>query len=239
MSKRPAILITGAARRVGAALALYFARYGYDIALHYNSSKADATKLKIKIEKLGAQCTLFHQDLSDIEALPRFMQDVRTYVRNCTALINNASIFERAEFMDTDEALFDRQFAVNFKAPFFLTQAFATTFGKGCVIHMLDTYIQQNEGSHFAYLLSKKTLAEFTTMAARALGPEIRVNGICPTIMLPSEYYDEAYMKNKAQLLPLKRLPVAEEVAAAAYWLCESKAITGQLLFPDGGHHLL
>jgi len=236
---RPAIIITGGAKRVGAAMALYFARGGYDIALHYNASEKDAKTVKAKVEKLGAQCVLFPCDLSKTKTLPALMKKIRTTMPNCTALINNASIFERAPFMDTDEALFDRQFAVNFKAPFFLTQAFAKTFGKGCVINLLDTDIVQTQGSHFAYLLSKKTLSEFTEMAARALGPAIRVNGICPGCVLPSDQNEVAYEKKIKALLPLKKNPTVDALAEAALWLVSQPFITGQIIFVDGGQHVL
>jgi len=238
MAKK-AVIITGGAKRVGAALARYFAEAGYDIALHYNRSSADAKKLKKEIEKLGRTCALFAQDLSDIKALPKLMKQVQKALPHCTALVNNASVFERAELMETDEALFDRQFTVNFKAPFFLTQAFAKTFGKGCIINMLDTDIAQTQGSHFAYLLSKKVLADFTEMAARALGPDIRVNGVCPGIMLPSKELDMPYMKKLSQNVPLEMLAGLEHAVETVRWLCEQKTITGQLLFTDGGQHLL
>ena len=140
--------------------------------------------------------------------------------------------------METDETLFDRQFAVNLKAPFFLTQAFAKTFGKGCVINMLDTDIAQMQGSHFAYLLSKKALAEFTAMAARVLGPKIRVNGICPGALLQNAE-DKQFIEKLRPRLPLRRQAELEEVAQAVYFLCQDGPITGQLIFADGGQHLL
>ncbi len=239
MNARPAILITGAARRVGAATALYFARAGYDIALHYNQSKSEAEALQKEIEAVGADCRLFAHDLAGVKGFPALMAAVKKSLPRCAALINNASIFERASLMETDEALFDRQFAVNFKAPFFLTQAFAKTFGKGAVINILDTDIETNGISHFAYLLSKKALAEFTRAAARELGPDIRVNGVCPGIMLPSNELDLPYMKRLEADLPLKALALPEDAAKAVRWLCESTFVTGQLIHVDGGQHLL
>jgi pteridine reductase len=236
---RKAVLITGGARRVGAAFSLYFAERGYDVALHYNSSKAEAVKIQRAIDKIGRKCELFACDLQKTKALPAMMKQVQKAMPHCTALINNASIFERAGFLDTDEALFDRQLNVNFKAPFFLTQAFARSFKKGCVVNVLDTDIAQTQGSHFAYLLSKKALAAFTPMAARALGPDIRVNGVCPGAVLPSSQLDKNYMEKLPNALPLKRLARLEEVAAAALSLCENEAITGQILYADSGQHLL
>jgi pteridine reductase len=235
---RKAVLITGGARRIGAAISLYFAEQGYDVALHYHRSK-DASKIKKKIEVMGRKCELFPHDLHKISGIPALMNKVKKTMPHCVALINNASIFERAELMQTDEALLDRQFMVNLKAPFFMTQAFAKHFEKGAVINILDTNIVQTHGSHFAYLLSKKTLADFTVMAARALGPKIRVNGVCPGAILPASAKDKEYTEKLKSVIPLKNHPSPMEVAAAAAWLIEQKHITGQLIFVDGGQHVL
>lgn len=239
MTSAKAVIITGGAKRVGAALALYFAKQGYDIALHYHHSQADAERVRAEIEANGRQCMLFPRDLSDMAGIPALLERIHKAMPHCTALINNASVFERAPFMETDEALFDRQMDINVKAPFFLTQAFARTFQTGCVINLLDTQITDTQGSHFAYLLSKKTFAEFTQMAARALGPAIRVNGVCPGFLLPSNGFDEAYGEKLAASLPLGAVASLEQVAMAAHSLCENPAVTGQLLFTDGGQHLL
>lgn len=238
MTHPSAILITGAAQRVGAALALHFARHGHDVALHYNHSEQAARKIQQEIESLGATCILVRHDMHDIKGIPAFVQEVKKRMPHCAVLINNASIFERASFMETDEALFDRQMEVNFKAPFFMTQAFVKYFGKGCVINMLDTDIQAHPITHFGYMLAKKTLAEFTQMAARELGPHVRVNGICPGILLPSNELDHDYIQRLSPTLPLKAIATLEQVAKAALFLC-SGVTTGQLIYTDGGQHLL
>lgn len=238
MSSRPGILITGAARRIGAELAQHFAASGYDIALHYYRSEAEARQLAKALEAKGAQCCLIAQDLSDIAAVPKFMEKAKAALPGCIALVNNASVFESGTLMETDEALFDRQFDVNFKAPFFLTQAFARIFGKGCVVNVLDAHITQASGGHFAYMLSKKALADFTLMAARSLGPGIRVNGVCPGVVLPAGM-ETPYERKMQTAIPLKSQPPLSELAASVRWLVEQKHVTGQLLFVDGGQHLL
>ncbi len=238
MTNEHAILITGAAQRVGASLALHFARHGHDVALHYNRSEPAARKIQQEIEALGAACILVRHDMHDIKGIPNFVSEVKRRMPHCTTLINNASIFERGKLMETDEAMFDRQMEVNFKAPFFMTQAFARIFGKGCVINMIDSEIVHTQGSHFAYLMSKKALAEFTEMAARELGPHIRVNGICPGILLPSNELDMAYIQQLKSRLPLGQIASLEQVAETAHWLCKG-VTTGQLIYTDGGQHLL
>lgn len=236
---RKAVLITGGARRVGRALCLHFAQQGYDVALHYYSSKKEAEQVKKAVTALGVRCELFQCDLEDTKSIPGLMKKVRAAMPHCAILINNASVFERAPFMETDEALFDRQTTVNYKAPFFMTQAFAKQFKKGCVVNLLDSDIAQTHGSHFAYLLSKKALAEFTVMSAMALGPAIRVNGVCPGYILPSSEEDRRYIARVEKELPLKKHAQVKDVVEAVYWLSQQKAITGQIIFADGGKHVL
>lgn len=239
---RGGVIITGGAKRVGAATALYFAQNNHDIALHYNNSKKEAELLQAQIKGLGVNCEIFQHDLSDISGFEQLAKNIHAKMPYCNLLINNASIFERCEFMKTDEALFDRQFNINFKAPFFLTQAFAKTFGtnnNACVINIIDTDIATNQTSHFAYLLSKKTLADFTAMAAKALGANIRVNGVCPGCILPSAENYDGYEEKVKQLVPLKIQPSLEELSEAIFWLTQQKSITGQIINVDGGKHAL
>lgn len=231
-----AVLITGAAQRVGAALALEFASAGYDVGLHYNLSQAAARRIQQDIEQLGQRCVLLHHDMNNISGIETFMHEARRQLPHCRVLINNASVFERAAFLETDEALFDRQFTVNLKAPFFITQHFAREFGEGCVINMLDTDIEKTGGSHFAYLMSKKSLADFTLMAAAQLAPHIRIHAICPGILLPSNELDTAYMERLSKTLPQKRIGTLPEVTNAALWLAQT-ATTGQFIYVDGGQH--
>lgn len=231
-----AVLITGAAQRVGAALALHFAQSGFDVGLHYHRSQAAALRIQKDIEQLGARCVLFRHDMQDIKGIPVFMREVRRQLPNASVLVNNASVFERARFMETDEAFFDHQMTVNFKAPFFLTQAYVSEYAEGVVINMLDADIGKSQGSHFAYLLSKKVFAEFTLMAAKQLAPSVRVHGICPGILMPSNELDVAYIEKLAPTLPQQRIGTLEEVADAALWLART-ASTGQLIYVDGGMH--
>lgn len=240
--QKNAVIITGGARRVGAMLALYFAEKGYDIALHYNDSQDEAIRVQEQVLALGRACEIFAHDLQDIGGIPNFMAYIHAKMPHANTLINNASVFERADFMETDEEFFDRQFIVNFKAPFFLTQEFARIFGQNAganVVNMLDTNITGTGGSHFAYLLSKKAFAEFTRMAARALGEKVRVNAVCPGIVLPSQELDTEYMHRLRYTLPLKKNASVGQVVEAVYYLSHNAALTGQFIFIDGGESVL
>ncbi|MEZ5690793.1 MAG: SDR family oxidoreductase [Rickettsiales bacterium] len=240
ISERKAVIITGGAKRIGAAIALYMADKGFDIALHYNSSKSEAIKLQNKIRKTGVNCELFKADLSKYKNIVSLVKNIKKKMPNCYILVNNASVFERCEFLGTDEKFFDRQFDINFKAPFFLSQQFAASFAHDgmSVINMIDSDISGNKVSHFAYLLSKKTLAEFTKMAAVSLGKDIKVNAICPGSILPSGKEYKGYMEKVRKSVPLKIQPQQEEIAEAIFWLVTQPSITGQIINIDGGKHV-
>jgi len=239
MSDRPGVIVTGGAKRIGAAIARHFARHGYDVALHYHRSGGDALMVKNEIDALGVACLIFDHDLADSAGLGGFMQKIHDAMPHCSVLVNNASIFEQAGLTETEEALFDRQFNINFKAPFFLTQAFAKYFRTGSIINILDTDIAQVNIEHFSYLLSKKALASFTPMAARALGPDVRVNGICPGYVLPHSEPDAAYIEKVGTMLPLNGHATVDAVAEAVFWLSRQEHITGQIIYIDGGKHVL
>ena len=237
---KQAALITGGAKRIGKAVALKLAGQGIDIALHYNSSKTEAEKTADEIRALGADCTLFQSALvNEKQAYALIAESIKKYA-HLNILINNASIFERKSFLETDEVFLEQHFATNFKAPFFLTQAFARAVTtKAHVVNMLDTYITRYNGHYFGYLLSKKALAEFTKMAARELAPRIHVNGVCIGVTTLSENLKPEYVARKQRDLPEQKLVEPEEVAAAVLNLIQSPYLNGQLLFVDSGDQLL
>lgn len=235
---RKAALVTGASKRVGAAIALSLAENGYDIALHCHKGIKAASTLSDKIIRMGVKCEVFPCDLADSTKLVPLMESVFEDFPNLNVLINNASSFERISYLDSDIALFDNHMAINARAPIFLTQYFAEKVRKGHVINMLDTDVVKHHGSHFMYLLSKKTLAAFTQMAARDLS-HIQVNGICPGGVLPSEKNPANFEQNLEKRIPLKQLPQLEDIISSVLWLLKQPRITGQLIFNDSGQHLL
>jgi pteridine reductase len=235
---KKAALITGGARRIGKAVALALARKGYDIALHCNRSEAEAVATAKSIRREGRTCEVFVSDLSDDAGLSGLIPAVHKCFPYCMLLVNNASVFERASFAETDPERFDRMMRIHVKAPFFLTQSFASHFGAGHVINFCDAKITSAFVSHFAYSLSKKTLFEFTRMAAKALGPSVRVNAVAPGIILPSREFNEADLVRMAMKIPLQRKGDAGDVASAVLFLDENPYITGECIFVDGGENL-
>lgn len=235
---RPAILITGAAKRVGRAVALYFAARGYDVALHYHRSQAEAESVASEIRALGVACALVRADLADSAQWSLVVAEAYQLFPSLAVLVNNASVFDAGRFLASDLAHYEQEFRINTQAPIFLTQAFAQTVESGVVVNMLDTKITRHQHSHFFYLLSKKTLAAFTQMAAVELAPRIRVNAVCPGYLLPGGGWTEEYQARLEPTLPLQKIATLDEVAGAVYSLVENKSLTGQCLFVDGGEHL-
>lgn len=239
MVERPALLITGAAKRVGRAVALHFARNGYDIALHYNGSHKEAESTGNEIRAAGVACELLQADLSDSATYSPLVGRAHKLFPRLSVLVNNASVFDPGRFLEGDVALFEQEMRVNATAPIFLTQAFAKQVKRGAVVNMLDTKILSHKHRYFYYLLSKKTLAEFTRMAAVELGPHIRVNAVCPGHILPGGEWGEEYQQRLEPTLPLAKIATLDEVASAVYSLSNTNSLTGQFIFVDGGEHLL
>ncbi len=233
-----AALVTGGARRIGAAIARALAQDGYDVALHYLTSGESAGHVAREIEGLGRRCRLFRCDLNDHDETAALIPGVRKHFSHLNVLVNNASLFERGTLAGTGRDLFERHFNVNFKAPFFLTQAFAEGCAQGRIINILDTRVSRSDPHHAAYTLSKKALLDLTRMAARELGPAIRVNGVSPGMILPPAGGVLDELERRSAGLPLKRIGDTVNLVAAVRFLLDNPFVTGECIFVDGGEHL-
>ena len=233
-------LVTGATKRIGRELTLKLADMGYNIALHYNFIGSDARQLMFEIEQRGVPCELFRTNFLNEFETESLMEQVAEKFDDVCLLVNNASIFQKARFLETDTALFNSHFDINFKAPFILTRDFAKTFKNGHVINILDTKIAHNDGAHFVYTLSKKVFADFTRMAAKQLAPDIRVNAIAPGFILPPAGHedDKTYIQELEKMIPLKTKGEVHDIINAMEYLIENPYVTGQILYIDGGKNL-
>lgn len=231
-------IITGSAKRIGKAIALALARDGYDIVIHYHKSIHEAKEVEHTITKMGQKCQLISCDFSNMKQVSLFIHRAFEFFPDTSVLVNSASIFERGRLMDTDEEMLDRHLNINFKTPFLLTQEFARCATQGHVINILDTKISRTLIEYFAYTLSKKALAEFTKMASKELAPAIRVNGVCPGLILPPPGEDDEYLEKLSQNIPLQRRGNPEQVVSAIQFLLKNPYITGQFIYVDGGEHL-
>ena len=232
-------LITGGAKRIGKAICIELAEQGYNIALHYNTSKKEADETQLYIKSLGVKCSLFKCNLSNPDDYFELLPTVIKVFPDLQILVNNASIFNDRKFFDVNFEYFNKDFGINFIAPFFLTQHFAKLLGKGLIINMLDTRINKTSSYHFVYNLAKQSLFHFTKMAAKELGPSIRINGICPGPILPPPDKDEKYLSDLAEIIPLKKVGSPKNITLAVKYLIENDFVTGESLFVDGGNHLI
>ena len=235
---KKAALITGAGDRLGKAMALALAGTGYDIAVHYNSSGKGAERTAEEVKSLGRKCETFKADLSRIKSIEALTSKVFRAFPYCSLLINNASVFEDIDFMDVTEESFDKEFNLNFKAPFFLSREFSRRKSAKVIINMLDARVSRIESGHFVYNLSKRALRDFTLMAAKALGPKIRVNGICPGPILPPPGKDAEYLTRISKNTPLGKVGSPDYVITALKYILDNDYVTGECLFVDGGQHI-
>jgi len=231
-------LVTGAAKRLGQAVALYLADQGFSIALHYNQSKSEAMKIAQLLYKKGKPCELFSCDLSDVKQTSRLIPQVHKAFPNFNLLINSASVFIPNELGAIDLRLFEQHWNINFKAPYVLSCEFARLCKAGQIINFIDTNVVKYKTQYADYLLTKKALAEFTKMAAVAWGPRIRVNGISPGMILaPVNQKDNR--QARAKKVPLQSVGHSQFILDTVQFLLTNTYVTGQIIAVDGGEQLV
>lgn len=233
-------LITGAARRIGAAIARDLALAGWAVAVHHHRSAADAQSLVGEIRAAGGRAESFSADLHSEAETAGLVGRVADALGPVRALINNASVFERDEALTATQESWERHMQVNLRAPFVLTQAFARQVpdGGGSVINLLDQRIW-NLSPHFtSYTVSKTGLWTLTQTLAMALAPQVRVNAVGPGPTLPSVRQSAEQFRRQWSGVPLCRPAAPEEIAAAVRFLLDAPSVTGQMIAVDGGQHL-
>lgn len=235
----PALLITGGAKRIGRAIALHAAGQGYDIALHYHSSKDQAEQTAADIRALERNVVLLQADLSEPHSAEPLIAAAKQAMPHLNALVLNASIFAPSPLMQTDEAMLHRYLQLHVSAPFFLAQSYAKHVGRGSIVALLDTNVTAHASVHFSYLLSKKALASLVPMLARELAPAIRVNAVAPGLTSLSDDVSPERAAEMAASLPLASIATPQQIAGATAYLLAADYITGQTLYVDGGQHLL
>ena len=234
-----AALITGGARRIGRALALALADEGWDLAIHYRTSADDAQKTVDDARAIGVSAALFEGDLGDGETIESLVDSVHASFPELRLLINNASLFPSGALADTTLEQWDRVMDVNLRAPFVLTQRFARAVESGSVINLLDAAVNRGRIGFVAYSVSKSGLELLTRVAAQELAPSIRVNAIAPGPVLPPPGKGEEHLKNAARRSPLGTPVAMEDIVAAMRYLVESESVTGDIMYVDGGEHLV
>jgi hypothetical protein len=235
------VLITGATRRIGRATALALVDAGASIVAHFHSSEREASELVREVLARGGLCWSVRADLAsepDVESLVKWSSAVAG--RPIDALVNNASIFPSDTFETVTRDEMIRSFTVNAWAPFALGRAFAKQTGEGHIVNLLDEKIGGYRLAHVAYQASKQTLAALTRLMALELAPGIAVNAVAPGLVLPPPGKDEAWLERQARSsVPMAKPGGPADVAEAIVYLLGSRYLSGQVIYVDGGAHLL
>jgi NAD(P)-dependent dehydrogenase (short-subunit alcohol dehydrogenase family) len=233
-----AILITGAARRIGRALALALAAHGYDIYAHYNVSTDDAASLATEIATLGRRCDPVRADLADAEDAGRLLGRCQVLGGVCH-LVNNAAVYADDPPEGFSAAVFDRQIAIDLRAPLILADRFVRQAPPGgTILNMLDSRVAALPGGYTAYMAAKAGLAAATEMMALKYAPHVRVNAIAPGAILPGEIETAGQVAAFQARTPLAVTLGVDDIVGAAVYLLQARAVTGQILYVDGGHRL-
>lgn len=236
-----AALVTGAGKRIGRAIALALAEDGYDIAVHYGASQADAAAVVAAVEAKGRRAVALAADLTRETETQTLIGAAAKALGPVTGLVNNASLFERDEALTVTRASWDAHLETNLRAPFVLMQEFARLLPpdrSGAIVNILDERVWNLTPHFVSYTLSKAGLWTLTQVMAMALAPRIRVNGIGPGPTLPSPRQSAEQFARQQASVPLRHGATPEEIAAAVRFILASGAMTGQMIALDGGQHL-
>ena len=242
-ARAPVVLVTGAARRIGATIASKLHAAGYDIALHYRDSRDEAQALSAQLERTRPGSTLLLQaDLAEFDRIPELMARCIGRFGRLDALVNNASGFAPTPIGTTTPAQWDAMVGSNARAPFFLAQAAAPHLqaARGAIVNLTDVYAERPLREHTVYCMAKAALLMMTRSLALELAPHVRVNAVAPgAILWPEDGKDPAAKDAMLARTPLGRTGTPQEVAEAVRWLLQDASYsTGQVLHLDGGRLL-
>ncbi|MFK5951211.1 MAG: pteridine reductase [Methylococcales bacterium] len=237
------VLITGAARRIGAACARMLHQQGCNIFLHYRSSKKQALQLSQELNNIRAgSAEIVQANLLKVGELDLLVEKVTSTWGNLDVLINNASAFYPQQIKDVTEQDWDELLGSNLKAPFFLAQKFSELLAenKGCIVNIIDIHAERGLKGYPVYSIAKAGLASMTKVLAKELGPDIRVNAVSPgAILWPEAEMSEQQKAEIIQRVALKRTGSPKDIAKAVSFLVDDAPyVTGQIITVDGGRTL-
>jgi NAD(P)-dependent dehydrogenase (short-subunit alcohol dehydrogenase family) len=232
-------LITGAAKRLGRAIAISLADSGHNIIIHYHSSKKDAEKLCQELKTKNVEAWALGADLEDQKDANDLIKRSIGCGKGLSVLVNNASIFPDSTMDSITVRDFNKNMLVNAWAPFSLSRSFAASVKSGAIVNVLDARVPGHDPKHIAYIFSKHMLMVMTTICAREFAPRIRVNGVSPGLILPPAGKGFSYLEKLKDKVPLRKYGKPQDVADAVKFLATSEFITGEILYIDGGRNAL
>lgn len=231
-------LITGAARRLGRAVALALAEEGVNLVLHYRRSADEADALRRELAGRGVASWALQADFEDPQEAQELLRRARDAAGPITILLNNAAIFPPGRLGEITLDDLQQSIRVNAWAPLVLSREFARQTERGKIVNLLDARIHGYDRLHVSYHLSKHMLGVLTRMTALEFAPNITVNAVAPGLILPPEGEDESYLERLKGTSPLGTWGDPADVADAVLYLLKSTFVTGQIIYVDGGRHL-
>ena len=236
------VLVTGAAKRLGRAIALDLAAAGWNVAIHYHGSGEDADTAAQAARAFGIEATALKCDLSKEDEAITLVDSAVAELGPLTALINSASLFESDDWQTANRHSWDAHIETNLRAPLVLSQAFARQLPmdtRGSIINIIDQRVLKPTPQFLSYSLSKAGLYWLTTTLAQGMGPHIRVNAVGPGPTIRNLRQSEEDFARQQDATILRRGAVPADICTAIRYLLEADAVTGQMIAVDGGQHLI
>jgi pteridine reductase len=233
-------LVTGAGRRVGRAIALALGAQGMRVVVHFNGSREGADETARMIREAGGDASVEQADLSAVGAPEALVDRVVSTHGSLGALVNSAAVMLRTPVGEVRVADWDAMFALNVRAPFFLSQraAPALAAARGAIVNIADLAAFESWPAYVPHGMTKAAVVQMTHALARALAPGVRVNAVAPGVVLLPENWSAGDAEHLRASTPLARLGAPEDVAQAVLYLLEAEYVTGEVIRVDGGRHI-
>ena len=233
-------LVTGAGRRVGRAIALALGARGMHVVVHFNGSRTGADETARLIIDAGGQAIVEQADLTQVEAANELVDRAIAWRGSLSALVNSAAIMLRTPVGETTTPDWDTMFALNVRAPYFLSQraAPALAASQGAIVNIADLAAFESWPAYVPHGMTKAAVVQMTHAMARALAPGVRVNAVAPGVVLLPEGWSEEAAEHLRSTTPLRRLGSPEDVAQVVLFLLEAQYVTGEVIRVDGGRHI-
>ncbi len=236
------VLVTGAAKRLGRAIALDLASHGWNVAIHYNGSEEDADSAAQAVRAFGGDAAVLKADLSKESETATLVDRAVKEIGPLAALINSASLFENDDWQTATRKTWDEHIEINLRAPLLLSQLFGKQLpagGRGNIVNIIDQRVLKPTPQFLSYSISKAGLYWLTTTLAQGMGPAIRVNAVGPGPTLKNPRQSDADFNRQREATILKRGADPADICGAVRYLLDAEAVTGQMLAVDGGQHLI